>query len=279
MQIENDSRPHNPKLLRDELFSACKWWLSGSVILKFMIFAVGATSIWFSVIPNEAPYVVGVLMVGAELAMWKSDRLRCSAEALHRKLDFENSFGWQITPAEISDILARSPCDLERLSSDKETGSNFFASEEKPGPERAAANLQESAWWSKHLAESMWMVCLGIMVALVALSITLLVISLNTIRNALVLENVGRVVTSVILLIFSLGLFRFMLGFFQFSKTSEKIEEAAKGLASHPPVEETTILKLWQDYHLARASAPILPTWVWKRRERKLNELWTTYRA
>jgi hypothetical protein len=125
----------------------------------------------------------------------------------------------------------------------------------------------------------MWMICLATMVAFVGLSIILLVVSLNAIFNAMVLSIVGRVVTSVILLIFSLGLFRFMLGYYSLARASERIEEAAKTLVAHPPVENIGILKLWQDYQLVRASAPIIPTWIWKRREKKLNELRTTYRV
>jgi hypothetical protein len=44
-------------------------------------------------------------------------------------------------------------------------------------------------------------------------------------------------------------------------------------------LENVDVLKLWQDYQLARASAPIVPTWIWKKREKKLNKLWLTYRA
>jgi hypothetical protein len=278
MQTESDNRPHNPKLLRNELFATCKWWMGLSILAKVLVFAVGVSSVWFSLFPDVAPYVVGGLMMLAELAMWKSDQTRGVAEALHRKLDFENSFGWQITKAEISDILARADSNLERLGKDKETGSNFFASRDEPGPERAVGNLQESAWWSKHLAESMWLRCLTLVIVLVGISIMLLIVSLHTVSDPLVMGKIGKVVTSVILLIFSLGLLRFTVGYFKFAKTSEKIEDASKALAFHPPVEQVAILKLWQDYQLARASAPLLPTWIWRERQKKLNALWASYR-
>lgn len=218
-------------------------------------------------------------MAAAELAMWKSDKVKGVAESLHRKLDLENSFGWPITNAEISDILARTSCNLDHLSQDQQIGSNFFASKHEPGPGRAIANLQESAWWSKHLAESMWIICLLVMLALVICSVVLLIVSLNTVSNTIVLNQMGRIVTSVILLIFSLGIFRFTLGFYSFAQSAERIEDSAKALAARAPVENVDVLKLWQDYQLARASAPILPTWVWKIREQKLNKLWAAYRV
>ena len=110
-----------------------------------------------------------------------------------------------------------------------------------------------------------------------AISVILLVASVNAIHNPQKLANVGRVVTSVILLIFSLGLVRYSVGYFNFATSAGRIEESVKTLAK--PVEHSAILKLWQDYQLARASSPMLPSWLWKVREKKLNKLWTLYRA
>jgi hypothetical protein len=279
MSTNQQSRPHNPHLLRNELFAACKTWLALSIATKCLVFGVGVISVWFSFYPDKVPFAVGFLMAVAELMMWKSDRLKGIAESLHRKLDFENSFGWPITNAEISDILARTSGDLDHLTEDKETGSNFFASKQDPGPLRAACNLQESSWWSKHLAESMWIVCLVVMLALVCSSVVMLIVSLHIVTNVAVLNQVGRIVTSLLLLIFSLGIFRFTLGYYSFARSAERTEEAAKGLTTRSTLENVDVLKLWQDYQLARASAPIVPTWIWKKREKKLNKLWLTYRA
>lgn len=273
-----EDRPHNPKLLRNRLFSACKRWLAISLTAKLFVFGVGIASVWFSLAPDKVPYIVATLMFCSEVCMWRSDFVKGVAEALHRKLDYENSFGWIISRVEISDILARVNCDLNDLK-DHETGSNFFASSKDPGSLRAAENLQESAWWSKHLAESMWITCLIVMLLLVLSSIILLIVSINTVKDFAVLANVGKVVTAAILLIFSLGLFRFTMGYFAFARRADKIEEGAKSLVTHPAIDHVDILKLWQDYQLARAAAPVIPTWMWKLRERKLNELWRNYRV
>lgn len=37
-------------------------------------------------------------------------------------------------------------------------------------------------------------------------------------------------------------------------------------------------LKKFLEYHLDRASAPLIPDLVWKRSEKRLNELWESYR-
>lgn len=272
------TKPHNASLLRNKLFAACKTWLAVSLATKALVFVVGAVSVSFSLYTEKVPFVVGTLMAAAELAMWRSDKIKGIAESLHRKLDLENSFGWTITNAEISDILARTSFNLDHLSQDKQTGSNFFASGDGAGPKRAIANLQESAWWSKHLAESMWIVCLLTMVVLVICSVAMLIASLDTVSNATTRHQIGRIVTSVILLIFSLGIFRYALGYYSFARSAERTEESTKALAARTTIESMDALKLWQDYQLSRATAPILPTWIWKMRQRKLNSLWTAYR-
>ena len=37
--------------------------------------------------------------------------------------------------------------------------------------------------------------------------------------------------------------------------------------------------KIMNEYHLSRASAPILPTWIWKYHRDRLNKVWHEYRA
>jgi hypothetical protein len=279
MATNSDTRPHKPRLLRSKLFATCKFWLALSLIAKIFGFFVGVLSVWFSVLPDTTPYIVAISIAFSEFAMWWSDCVRDIAESLHRKLDYENAFGWAITNAEMSDLLARVRCDLGELKNDQQTGSDYFASAHEPSSLRAAENLQESSWWSKHLAGSMWIICLILMVLLVASSIVLLIVSINMVKDFAVLSNVGNVVTSVILLIFSLGLLPFTVKYFSFARVAEKAEESAKLLAESGNVDQVSILKLWQEYQLARATTPILPTWICTIRQKRLNELWKLYRV
>jgi hypothetical protein len=275
MQSE-PARPHNPEAVRNTLFAKCKWWLGIALSLKAAVFVGGALTILLSVGSGFAPIVIGLVAAASELAMWRSDWVKGIAETLHRKLDLEDSFGWRITNADLRDLLARIDIDLSDLA--EPTEANYFASKSPPSDQRALENLQESAWWSKHLAESMWKICLGAICALIVGCILLLLTSVHAVKDQAVLSEVGKVVTSAILLIFSLSLLRFTVGYFLFSKKAEKAEERAKTLVATSSVGNIEAIKLWQEYQLARASAPLVPTRIWKLREKRLNALWRDYR-
>jgi hypothetical protein len=58
---------------------------------------------------------------------------------------------------------------------------------------------------------------------------------------------------------------------------SKQIKDSAEVLINAGQISEVQAVKLWQDYHLAREAAPIIPTWIWKCRQKKLNGLWDCY--
>ena len=84
-------------------------------------------------------------------------------------------------------------------------------------------------------------------------------------------------VSAAKLFIVSYGLIRLAVGYFSFSQKSKQIKEKAESLLEVQCDKEVSAIKLWQDYHLSRASAPLLPTWIWWLREKKLNALFKAY--
>lgn len=273
------TRPHNGRVLRNKLFALSHRWLAAAFGLKLTAFIIGAVSVSLSVFPKSSPFVISFCLFVAELCIWRSERVKSLGQTLHRKLDLEDAFGWTISGAEMSDILARSPFKLECLANGSVPTPKYWTSDETPGAKRAMQNVQESAWWSKHLAESMWLICLALPIVLLIGSITLLIFSIVTFKDADRLSNAARMVTSAILLMFSVGFIRFTVGYFSFSKSAERVEQSAKVLLSADDCEMVEAIKLWQDYQLARATAPIIPTWIWRFRHGKLNALWNHYRA
>ena len=122
----------------------------------------------------------------------------------------------------------------------------------------------------------MWKVCLAAICLLVLLCVILLLISIQTISDQKVLASIAKLVTSTILLLFAFSLLRSMVGYFVFSKKADKAQDAASRLLSEPS-NDIEPIKLWQEYQLARASAPLIPTWMHKLRQEKLNQLWRDY--
>lgn len=282
---------YNLELLRNALYARCKALWGAGLIAKFLVFALGTFVVFVPANPTLVAVLGLLLALASEFLQWLSDRRKSAAHQLHRKLDFENSFGWKITDREMKDFLARYAGDIESLCGPSK--GTFFASEEEPGPRKALENLRESAWWSMHLSETMGWFFLTAILLVVLGCIFLLNVSVQDFSQATtpsvlqgtsnaslsapaVSASVVKVVTSGILFVFWYGLFRFATGYFSFAGKSRQIVDQAEGLLERAPTDDMQAIKLWQDYHLARDTAPLIPKWIWKLRERKLNKIWTS---
>jgi len=269
---------HNPRALCQVYFTLAKRWARFSFICKLAGFLIGVLTVLLPLVPAYVPVLVFMLAMIADWLAWRSDTNKGTAEALLRKLDGRDSFGWPISRAELSDLLMRSPSKVDKLVVAKALSEEYFASEEPPGTLRALENLQESAWWSKHLSERMRSYYLAGTCLLVAIAVLVLLVSIQTIDDKQTLSSLGRIVTSVLTLVFSLNLFRSVLGYHNFSVKAGQIEKSTENLLASQGVQESEVIKLMSEYQLARASAPLLPTWLWNRMEDELNATWKQYR-
>jgi cell division protein FtsL len=273
---EMTQTPRNVRKLCIDYFSYVKRAWAISMLCKALGVCVGVAGVLVQPLTKAASIIVFVLAVISEVFTWQSDRSRGEAEALRRKLDYEDSLGWTISGAELSDFLARAP-QMVRMSIDDEKHENYFASKDTIGAKRALKNVQESAWRSKHLAEKMLRFMLVVNFISVSLSVLLLLISVNSVSSPETLSSVGRVVISVLMLIFSLGLIRLTASYHSFSQKTHRIEERASEMIKGP-AGEIDVLKLFTEYHLSRAAAPLLPDWVYERNKKYLNKLWNQFR-
>jgi hypothetical protein len=221
--------------------------------------------------------MVLVVTLLSEYFAWRSDKLKGAAETLLRKLDLRDSFGWAVSNAEITDILARASRKLLADAAKVEKPEAYFASQEGLGVRRALKNIQESAWWSKHLTDKMWRYSLAATLTSIAGSLVVILLSLNTINEYDILSGTGRVVTSVLMLVLSLGLIRLTLGYHNFQQKAQRVETRAEELLNSDS-SEIDVIKLYNEYHLDRAAAPLIPDLVWKRNQKNLNVLWENYR-
>ncbi|HSH37964.1 MAG TPA: hypothetical protein VK993_04190 [Chthoniobacterales bacterium] len=255
------------------------------------MFALGAAIVLQPAWGKTTALGAFLLAVLAEALMWNSDRWKSAAQRLHRNLDFEDSLGWKISNTELADAFARYSGNLEAFVSNPK--GTYFASTEPPGAKRAIENVQESSWWSEHLSETMGWLFTGLIVLIIIGCVVLLNVSIDTITPAVsaaaeaggggsavavVSASVVKIVTSFVLFILTYGVLRYAAGYFSFSLKAKSVKERAEALLENNALSDIHAIKLWQDYHLARAAAPLLPNWVWRVREKKLNELWREYR-
>ncbi|MCB0094438.1 MAG: hypothetical protein KDE46_01905 [Caldilineaceae bacterium] len=267
------------RALSMEIYEQAKYWLFWSMVARIGVYIIGLLAIISSSLSVASPWIAALLAIVSELCLWWSDSRRSLAETLRRKSDMEDALGWEISSQEMSDVLARVPRKLRAKVEAASNRDTYFASSQEHGVVRALENLTESTWWSRFLAEKTAIIYLTLMIVLLVFSIAVLIVSIQTISNVSVLVVIGRVITSTIMLLFSLRLLRSFWGYYTFSMKTGRLEEQAERLLRDEEPNEIQAIKLMNEYHLARAVSPLIPTWIWRWHRDELNKLWQDHRA
>lgn len=268
---------YNPRILDRSLRNSVERWWNYALLLKVVIFGIGISTIFVSTFSQYVSLVVAILVVLSEASVWYSNSLRDKWEDLHRELDEWEGFGWPISRSKISDLLTERPKGFDDMSKG-EKNEPYFASLDKPGPRKAVENTLESSWWAKHIAKRAGDFYTYIVIFLVTASIVVLIISIESIKNLNMLSNIGKVVISTLLLIFTLDLFRVSRAYHIYSQKAAWIEKQAEILLDTQNVDLVHAIRLLKDYHLAHAESPLNPNWIWKSMQSNLNRLWIEYR-
>lgn len=276
--VNNPPSNDDLKPLSQAYFELAKKWWWWSIACKFFVFIIGLTSALLVIFPIYAPFLAAILEIASEICLWRSDTIKDGAEALRRKLDIRESFGWPISNTELSDLYITTPDSLLKLAPRETQGENYFASQLPVGERKALENIQESAWWTKHLSEKMYQYCLAISFFLFAVILGSLILCIQALSSKDALINVARIVTSTLMLFFILGLFRKVIGYYEFSQKASQIESRIELLLNTPNITEFDALKIMHEYHLARSSCPLIPTFIWRQMRGKLNIMWVKYR-
>jgi hypothetical protein len=276
--VNNPTSNDDLKPLSQAYYELAKRWWWWSIGCKLFVFIVGLTSTLLVIFPIYAPFLAATLEIVSEICLWRSDTIKDSAEALRRKLDARESFGWSISNAELSDLYIKTPNSLHKLAPRETQGENYFASQLPVGEKRALENIQESAWWSKHLSGKMFQYCLIISLFILAIILATLIVCIQTSSSKDALINIARIVTSTLMLFFILGLFRRIIGYYQFSQKAAEIESKIEILLNTQNITESDAIKIMHEYQLARSSSPLIPSFIWKQMRGKLNIMWTKYR-
>jgi hypothetical protein len=278
MSHDKEHKHYSPRALDRLLRQSAESWWHFAFLFRISIFFVGTFAIFTPLLSTFAPFLVAFLTMIAGACALRYGVLRDTWEDLHRELDTRDSFGWQISNAKLSDLLTQTPKKLRKQLPAETNEEEYFASKKTSGPERAVENMQESAWWAKHLSRRAGNIYTAIVIALIFGSFAVLILSIETIKDYDALSNVARVITSTIMVLFSLDLLRTSLAYYKYSGQAAMVEELAGRLLSEDTANEIKAIKLMQQYHLAHAAAPMNPNWLWKLMRDDLNELWDTYR-
>lgn len=253
-------------------FSHAKLLWTLANLSRFIAFVVGAGAVLSPQPSVYLPHIVFVIVAVAELFQWRSDVIKGQSEALLRKLDLCRSFAGEISEADQRDIVSCLPKKIRARFSGSEITDTYFASPLPPGPRRAIENLGESAWFTKRQANYMAGLCIALVVVFAGIALTILIVTSYEVADINTRAGISKVVTSWLLLIFSLGIVRHAWAYHQLAQGSERSYLAVQHLQMRGDISEAEAIKHWYEYQIGRASSPFLPDWLWRWKQDDLND-------
>lgn len=254
-------------------FDIAKCYMNLSILCNLLILVLNIIVTVTGRFEKFLALIVVLLVVLSFIFSWISDRLRDKAELMLRRFEMYDGLGWAIDAKEVSDLRASAPEQVKKAAKDLPISNIYFTSQAISGPQRLLKNLEESAWWTKQQAIRMsrWT---GIFsVCVFAMALISLIIALQSGLNEHTADSIAKVIIALIVFIVSGGFIRQAFDYWQLSDAANQTEQQSIHLSKSNGTVEMAI-NLLHDYQIARMTAPLLPSGLWKLLQDELNELW-----
>jgi hypothetical protein len=266
----------SPEELLDSLVNAAydraKFWAGIVLGIQALLFIGGVVAVFFSRFSLSYPWLaVPLAMISSALGA-RASEFKGLAESLKRRLENWSGFGRPLSKRMIADFRQELPNSLPLEVDQLLREGNTYASTEQPGARRAADNLSESSWFSHHLAD--WCAAALGVVFFVTLgsSLALLFYAAASVPGTKAGILAAKCVSATLLFMISGGAWRAWQGYKRFSVRAKEIDREAGALAAVESPDVCEVQRLLGEYQLARAAAPLIPTWVWRLRRHRLDE-------
>ena len=265
-------------------FRKAKRWYAAYLLFQLAVLVFAITSIFAELNPNLSAVIAFLAVLATETVRWRSDCWKSEGQTALRKWEAADGLGVPVDTTYIADWLAAKPKGFLADVSDAEVQGSEFDSGQARGPLRVVRNTQESAWWSKHISSRMAAYLGFILILIVVAAFLALTLSIGALKNAsiqrsgTVVQNVGGILCSVLVFIFSINIVRLLMEFWTFAAEAKEILSRCAELLKRPDLAERDALSVMHDYQTARNSTPLLPTFVWKLHGNHLREQWVHFR-
>lgn len=280
-QYEADTDPQLLKGLATAQFKIAKRYFFYVNICRLIVLLTNVGMIFSNAeVLNILSIVSPTLAVISVLIQIRVDRFKSSAEALLRQYEEYEGLGWPVSRNAVSDIMVGLSENLRDEASVSNISQPYFASQAPKSIRRIMENLEESAWWTKHLSSKMATYSLLFVFIMLISSFFALVITLHSATNQPFERNVARAMVSVIAFLFTGGMIKLWLDYRQLNRQANRTEDIACQLldsAEEPNLVDAA--RVLNEYHIARASSPLIPDWVFKQSRSNLDDMWKKYRS
>lgn len=260
--------------LLNAAYAKAKVWGFVYLILQATLFIVGVVAVFVPGVSLSYPwYALPLALVGVWITA-RAGRYKGIAEQLKRQHEYVEGFGHPPAKRTLANLRMELPDDLAPKLDQLLREGITYASEKPFGAARVVENLCESSWYSQHLAGFCASCLRAIFVLTLIIAIVLLLLSAITLTGTPVGIGAAKCVSATLLFLISVGTLRFWLSYQSFSRKSEQTESEATRLSAIAEPDLCETQRLLAEYQLARASAPLIPTWVWIILRKRLNKNW-----
>jgi hypothetical protein len=209
----------------------------------------------------------------------KAAKCKSLAEKLKREHEYADGFGKPPSGARLASLNVEFPKTLRNDLNLLLSAGITYDSDKECGSVRALENLSESSWFSQHLSGACATVLTYAFTASLGFSIWVLLICATDLAGTPAGQAGAQGVAGTLLFLISVGLFRNLTGYRSYSQRSEQVDNEARRLLGLKKPDIKEALRLIAEYQVARAGAPLIPTWMWRIKRDALNQQWALHKV
>lgn len=264
------------KKIYDEMrstYAESKWWWRVLLVLwgVSMVLA-GATQF---PLPPPLPAIactVGFLCAVSTFAVrWRAGALCQTAESLRRCRLLADGLGEEPHPADMAWMRVSAS---NRPSADPAPIGAYYTSTRGVGWSRVLHNIQESAFYTKKLAEVTAWWCVGGTIMVALLCLVLLLVALNSNGSLAARSAIGNLVSGTLAAIIGGTLADLARAYFTLSKYAEESFTCTSNLVYRKGLDLRDALRAVDAYNVALVGVPPIPGFVYRQWQVRLDELW-----
>ena len=255
-------------------YDKAKRWAGSVIGLQTTLFIAGVAAIFFPGFTLSYPWIaLPLALVGAWMS-GQSAKFKGMAECAKRQHEYLAGFGVAPSGAMLADLRVSLPKELPQELDCLLREGITYSSGKLPGAVRVLENLCESGWFTKHLAN--WCACglRAMFLGTVVIAVGLLLLSATSLSGTPVGVVAAKFVAATLIFLISIGTLRSWLAYASLSQKAGDIDASAERLLASGDLDSFEAQRLLAEYQLSRASAPLVPTWVWRLRRDTLNKNW-----
>jgi hypothetical protein len=224
-------------------------------------------------VSGTAAYVLALAALVSEAVAWTLRRIGSQrqeqGEKGRRRALLMDAYGDTQEPIDVGDLRHDFSQRAEQTAA-KHGDPSYWSTTAPVGPQRLVGQLQESAFWSKHLYRVAATGATKIGVALGTLVVAILLAA------ALVESNGARLAVARIVVVFMAFLITVdvLTRALAWRSAAAQAGEVDRRLERCEPDTSEAVLAIWGDYSVATATAPPIPTPVYLRHKDRLEREW-----